>query len=146
MAACGHGDLPTYASSRISMESPCNSFCACVLVCSGTKSTWLHDGAAAAHKNASKMPVRLHSRWQHIQHKCPEKPSSPSTQRKTRTVTIEKQLTGLHHKVAPAASICVQWSVQWSRISMIHGMSLLHDPLRGVKRQGKKHLSVCSHF
>ena len=29
-------------------------------------------------------------------------------------------------------------SVQWSRISMIHGMSLLHDPLRGfVKRQGK---------
>ena len=39
------------------------------------------DEPEAAHKNASPVPRLLYS-WQHLQHKCPEKHSSSSTQRK----------------------------------------------------------------
>ena len=61
--------------------------------------TWLHVQAAAALKNASPVLERLSSGWQHLQHKCPAKKSSPSAKRETRTVRALKKRSNLHHSV-----------------------------------------------
>ena len=70
------------------------------LLCLETKSSSLHVQAAAAQKNASLVPQRLSSGWQHLQQKCLEKHSSPS-QEKCTGRTVANISTCLHDRVMP---------------------------------------------
>ena len=72
-----------------------------------TKATWLHDEAAAAHKNASVVPERLYCGRQHMQHRCPEKHFHPRHKENMHQTNNDNIPTCLHNQVMPAVSICV---------------------------------------